>query len=182
MKKAILLGTSHPIQRGELKKDSFYSYIEELCKTNDIKAIAEEMDNECTSIAAEISAKLNITYKIIEPTPEEREELGIEDVTEIGLPFKFKYKVENHSDELSTANLPTKAYDAYNEKIQNIYRQRESEWLKRILKLNTWPVLIICGANHCQPFFELLSNEDIDTVKESSQWAICQNIQSDLGI
>lgn len=148
-------------------------YIEELCKTNDIKAIAEEMDNECTSIAADVSVKLNIKYKIIEPTIEERKELGIEDRTDIDFAFKFKYKVENHSDELSAHNLPAKAYEAYDERIQNVYRQRESEWLKRIHKLNTWPVLIICGANHCQPFFELLSKEGIDAIKESSKWAIC---------
>ena len=175
MKKAILLGTSHPIQRGELEKDSFYSYIEDLCKTNDIKAIAEEMDNECTSIAAEVSAKLNIIYKIIEPTPEEREELGIEDRMDIDFRFKFKYKVENHSAELSVNNLPTKVYEAYNERIQTVYRQRESEWLRRICELDTWPILIICGANHCQPFFKLLSNEGINTVIESSEWAICQD-------
>ena len=133
------------------------------------------MDDECISIAANVSVKLNIKYKIIEPTLEEREGLGIEDRMDIDLEFMRKYKVENYSDELSTDNLPTKAYEAYNERTQNVYRQRESEWLKRIHKLDTWPVLIICGANHCQPFLELLSKEGIDTVKESSKWAICRN-------
>ena len=172
MKKAILLGTSHPIQRGELEKDSFYSYIEELCKTNDIKAIAEEMDDVCTSTAADVSVKLNIKYKNIEPTIEERKELGIEDIIDIDFSFRFKYKVKN-AYELGAHNLPTKANEAYNERIQNVYRQRELEWLKRIHKLNTWPVLIICGANHYQPFFELLSKENIYAVKESRKWPIC---------
>jgi hypothetical protein len=85
---------------------------------------------------------------------------------DIDFEFKFKYKVENHSAELSVHNLPTKAYEAYNKRIQTVYRQRESEWLRRIYELDTWPILIICGANHCQPFFKLLSNEGINTVIE----------------
>jgi len=112
---------------------------------------------------------------IIEPTPEEREVLGIEDRTDIDLEFQIRNKVENHSDELTIHNLPIKEYEAYTERYQTVYRQREAEWLKRIYKLNTWPILIICGANHCQPFFELLSKEGIDIVKESSEWAVCQN-------
>ena len=168
MGKAILLGTSHTIQRGNEQKDSFHSYIEELCKINDVKAIAEEIDDECTSIAAEISTKLNIMYKIIEPTEDEREELGIEDRAIIDCEFVFKYKVNIDS-------LSPEAHEEYNKRIQNVYRERESEWFKRICELDTWPVLIICGSKHCQPFFELLSKEGIDTVKEQSKWAICQD-------
>ena len=175
MKKAILLGTDHPTQLGKTQKESFYFYIEELCKTNDIKAIAEEMDNENTSIAADVSAKLNITYKIIEPTLEERKELGIEDTTDIICQLRFSNKMKNWPDEPSIRNLPTEVYKMYRERVQTTYRKRESEWLRRICELDTWAILIICGANHCQPFFKLLSNEGINTVIESSEWAICQD-------
>lgn len=166
MKKAILLGTDHPTQLGNYQKESFHSYIEQLCKTNDIKAIAEEIDRQ--SIAADVSAKLNIKYKIIEPTLEEREELGIEDRTDIDYEFEFKHKVSTH-------DLPPKEYEAYHKRIQNVYRERESEWFKRICEIDTWPVLVICGSNHCQPFFDLLSKKGIDTVKEPNEWAICQD-------
>jgi len=37
MSKAILLGTSHDIQRGDNQKDEFFSYIEFLCKSSNIK-------------------------------------------------------------------------------------------------------------------------------------------------
>ena len=168
MKKAILLGTSHPIQRGKLKKDSFYSHLHELCKTYNIKAIAEEIDDECTYIAEDVSTRLNIKYQIIEPNEEERIELGIEDRAIIDYEFEFKYKVD-------IDKLPPKVHEEHDKRTQDVYRKRESEWLKRVLKLDTWPVLIICGADHYQPFFELLSKEGIETVKESSKWDICQD-------
>jgi len=69
-------------------------------------------------------------------------------------------------DELGLHNLPSDGYEAYKRRIQNVYRQREAEWLRRICKLDTWPILIICGINHLQPFFELLSREGIETVKK----------------
>jgi len=166
MKKAILLGTDHLTQLGNNQKESYPFYVEELCKTNNIKAIAEEIHTQ--SIAADISANLNIEYIIIEPNLEEREKLGIEDRTEIDYEFEFKHKV-------SIDDLPPKEYAAYNRRIQNVYRERELEWFKRICKLDTWPLLIICGANHCQPFFNLLSKEGIDIVKDSGKLAVCQN-------
>lgn len=164
MKKVILLGTSHDIQRGNEQNDSFSSYIEHLCKTNDIKAIAEEIDDG--SIAEVLSKKFNILYEIIEPTLDEREKLGIEDRTNIDYEFRHKYKVKNYSDELGLHNLSAEGNEAYVERIQNVYRQRESEWLRRICKLDTWPVLVICGSMHVDPFFTLLSKEGIDVVKK----------------
>ena len=111
-----------------------------------------------------MSTKLNIQYKIIEPNEEEREELGIEDRADIDAEFRRVNNVQDYSEELSLNNLSAKEYEKYDERTQNVYRQRELEWLRRINNLNTWPVLIICGANHCQPFFELLSKKGISPV------------------
>ena len=139
-----------------------------MCIKYNIKAIAEEIDDESTYIAEDISTKLNIKYQIIEPNEEERIALGIEDRAYIDYQFEFKYKVD-------IDKLPPNAQEEYYKKTQGVYRKRESEWLKRILTLDTWAVLIICGANHYQPFFELLSKEGIETVKESSKWGISQD-------
>jgi len=173
MKKAILLGTDHPTQLGTNQKEGFSFYLEQLCKTHGIKAIAEEID--VPSIAAGVSAKLDIKYIIIEPNEDERIELGIEDRADIDAEFRRVNKVKDYSEELSLNNLSAQEYEKYDERTQNVYRQRELEWLRRIKNIGTWPVLIICGANHCQPFFDLLSKEGINTVKESSEWAICQH-------
>jgi len=175
MKKAVLLGTSHPIQRGENQKDDFRLHIEELCNTHGINAVAEEIDNKCISVAADITVDFGIAHKIIEPTPEERKELGIEEVHRIIYELINRHNIDKWPDEPSVANLPDNVYEEYTERTQTTYRQRESEWLRRINVLDAWPVLIICGADHYQPFYELLSEEGIDVVKESCEWGICQD-------
>jgi len=38
MKSVVLLGTNHSIQRGEIQKNSFKSYIKQLCTKHNIKA------------------------------------------------------------------------------------------------------------------------------------------------
>lgn len=171
MKKAVLLGTSHPIQRGVSKKDSFQKYIEQLCSTHCINAVAEEIDIKST-VASGVSDKIDITHIIIEPTPEESKKLGIEEVHRIVYELMNKYEIENWPIEPSTYNLPLLVYEEYTSRIQATYRQRESEWLRRIEELNTWPILIICGANHFQPFFKLLSSSGIDVTKEENKWGL----------
>ena len=172
MKQAILIGTSHNIQRGELHTNEFKIYLEELCGKHNISAIAEEIDNRCVSIASKIASERDMHYKIIEPTPEEAKQLGIEQVHLIEYEFMNRYDIPNWSNEPSITTLGQKIYELFDNRVQTTYRQWESEWLKRINNLNCWPVLIICGATHFEPFANLLIENDIDTQKECSGWGV----------
>ena len=172
MKKAVLLGTSHTIQRGNNQKGSFESYIGQLCDIHNINAIAEEIDDQCRSIAAGVSDRLNIMYKIIEPTLVESEKLGIEKEHHIRSGLMNINEIVNWPDEVSANNLPSDVYEEYTDRIQATYRKRESEWLKRINELNSWPVLIICGADHYQPFYQLLISSSIDVIKVNGEWGL----------
>lgn len=171
MNRAILLGTSHTIQRGDDQKDSFNFYLKKLCRIHEVKAIAEEIDNKHKSVAADMANVLKITHKIIEPTPDELEELGIEEVHFMEYQLMSLHEIDDWPAEPSTG-LPADVYKEWTDRIQYTYRLRESEWLRRINKLNTWPVLIICGADHYQPFYELLVEAGIDVVKEEDKWGL----------
>lgn len=156
MKKALLIGTSHPIQRNN---SAFGSYIEELCYEHNICAIAEEIDNGCESVAAGGAKNLDIAYKIIEPTPVEAIALGIEQVHRIDCEFMTRYELK---DSPSIENLSVEAHKEYITRKLTTYRQREDEWIKRIENLNIWPVLIICGKDHLKAFSELLISAGVD--------------------
>jgi hypothetical protein len=161
MKKAVLLGTGHNIQRGDDRKDCFQAHIRHLCMGYKVKAIAEEIDDRTTSIAQQIACELDIAYKIIEPNEKETESLGIELWHKIFFQIMNKYEIEPYSKEPYDQNMPPLAYKEYSTRMEKTYRDREAEWLRRIEMLDTWPVLIICGASHYQPFCKLLVSRGI---------------------
>jgi len=170
MKKVVLLGTSHPIQRGDEQKETFTSYVKELSNTHNINAIAEEIDDKYISIAQNIAKQLNIRYIIIEPTQLEIKELNIEEVHRIVYELTNRFNIENWDNEYKKNTLPDKVLTEYNNRIQDTYRQREAEWLKRINNLNVWSTLVICGSSHYEPFYELLMSSGIDVIKVKNKW------------
>ena len=101
MKQALLLGTEHPIQKGNKEKDSFKSYLKELCIAHKVKAIAEEIDDQGKYIAENLSSDLNIKYKIIEPTPSERLSLGIKNINDVMLEVMERYEISKWPDKHS---------------------------------------------------------------------------------
>ena len=62
MKKVILVGTSHTIQRGNSKAQEFESYIKELCSSYNVNAIAEEIDNKDNYICFDICIWLYLKF------------------------------------------------------------------------------------------------------------------------
>ena len=172
MKKVLLLGTEHPIQRGKKKKDIFKFYLKELCITHEVKAIAEEIDDNDRYIAENLSSDLNIKYKIIEPTRGERSDLGIEDRNDVICELMERNKITKWPDKSSADKQSLEIHKECDVRMQIAYRQREFEWLKRINELDTWPVLIICGAEHYEFFDDLLVSSGIVVVKEESKWGL----------
>jgi len=155
MNEVILLGTSHPIQRGEdNKSEKFSIYIEQLIRDYSIKAIAEEIDGESKLIAQKLAEEKNIIHKLIDPNNEEKKILQIKDEDEI----KKEILQIPGCDKLDSGQWNDKADEEIDKLEQISYRQREEEWFKRIKELNTFPLLVICGANHYEPFYKLLEN------------------------
>jgi hypothetical protein len=75
----VILGTSHPVQKDDIDGDCLRVLIKSLIKTHGIKAMAEEIDDTCQSIAQGICQELGLGYINIEPTRQEKEVLGIDE-------------------------------------------------------------------------------------------------------
>ena len=49
--------------------------------------------------------------------------------------------------------------------------RRESEWLQRIARLDVFPLLMICGANHVDSFMQACSAAGYEAIVTERDWA-----------
>jgi hypothetical protein len=170
MTSVFVVGTNHGIQRGESLKDDFKSYVTHLCLANNINVIAEEINDDAEYVVAkDVCEELSICHKIIDPNPRDYDRLG---VTEY---HKIVYEImRRHDLELSPSidnGSPQKALDEFeSRKRVEHHRPREIEWLRRIQENDTWPVLVICGADHFDSFYKLLLQNGIKTTRADPNW------------
>ncbi len=157
MKKVVLVGTRHSVQRDRTRTD-FECYIVSLLKKYNLVGIAEEIDT--ATIVADTASSSGLDYQIIEPTPDERQALGIKSQYEIEQLILMDY------EDLDT----TEAIDKKKELEDQSIRMREQEWLKRIMDRSSFPILIICGAGHFQSFGNLLRTQGVEVIEACSLW------------
>lgn len=158
MRKVILVGTRHSIQRGG--HIGFRPYIESLIVKYSPHAIAEELDQSAASVANEIAISMGLPHSIIEPTPEERKKLKIPSTNEIERDIFMEFD-DSSSIEAQNQHAIRK---------ENSYRARELEWFRRLNYLNNWPVLVICGTAHYQPFAKLLKEKGLEVIAENEDF------------
>lgn len=170
MNRAVVLGTNHTVQRGEVQKNDFHSFLISLCQKENIKSIAEEINDNAKSIVAKtVCDELSINHLIIEPNPSDYQMLGITPYDRILYEVMCIYDL----DEAPSAdnNSPVEALIEFESRVASEHNlPREREWLNRILKNDLWPVLIICGANHFKSFCSLLSDNSIQVTRSTSNW------------
>ena len=175
MRKVILIGTKHSIQRDDISENEFELTIKELIKKFEIKAIGEEIDDKCVSVANKIATEEKISYKVIEPTPSEKENLKIEELHFIDYRIKEKYEeLEDFPSNLinSGKEFDFKIRKEYISLIEDTYRQREQEWKKRIEQLNIYPILVICGSCHFKEFSKLLKESAFEVIEENERYGV----------
>jgi len=139
----IIIGTNHPLQAGDNRYaqpqlDAFANLIEKTARTYRIKSIAEEMSVDVLSdfgvtetIAKKVADRKRVVHRYVDLTACERERLSIDRLT------------LHHTAQSAKLGAPQFAFlERTTEEL------RESLWLVRVLSLNTWPTLFICGANH----------------------------------
>lgn len=171
MKQAIIIGTNHYIQEGRGFETEYKAYITEIVRNHKIKAIGEEIrDDRDFSVAKNVCEDLGIAHKIIDPNPEKYEELGITPIHEIEYFIMTKYDLDKSPlyRELTPPEAIVELQSIMREKHSSI---REHEWLRRLLTLDTWPVLVICGSDHFEYFSRLLSENNISVIKNASNWS-----------
>jgi len=132
------------------------------------------MHEGAITVASALTQNLQIVHLCVDPSYKERHERGI--ATNIGLDLMSQFGDEYPEiclwpREPSSKNLPQKVWEEYFKRIEESYRQREQIWLEKIVSLNKWPLLFICGANHFDPFSELLKHNNIRVVALDKDWA-----------
>lgn len=89
--------------------------------------------------------KLNILHRYCDPDSCQRETLGITSEQEVSLDGFFNNR--------SPQSIETRRSTEF--EIREKYRQ------DRLLDMNTWPVLFVCGANHVESFAKILDDQTI---------------------
>ena len=121
--------------------------------------IAEEIDVS-DSIVSKLADGLGLEYKIIEPNEQERIALGIDSLNQIELSIFMEFDDADSPEATAECESRNKA----------AFRAREKEWLERIITMQGKQLLVICGANHITPFYELLKSNDVNALVECQLW------------
>ncbi len=148
----IVVGTGHELQTGHSQYSidqhrAFQKFLENLCNQYNIKLIAEEMSEDILpdcevseTNSKQVAVRRGIQHQYVDLTAVERLAFGIDRLS--------LHKI-SQSAKLSTPQV------ASLERLAGEFR--ECVWLTRILALNKWPTLFICGADHA-PRVEYLFN------------------------
>lgn len=143
-----LVGTRHDYQRpGNPDSQEFHDFVAATAQEQEIRVIAEEMsldalslDGATESVCKAVADSLRIRHCYCDPSREEQKRLGI---AHPGKSDPSAFSIIRDPREIDPE---VSAADAI----------RERCWLEHILKLDSWPVLFVCGAHHVEPFRELL--------------------------
>jgi hypothetical protein len=153
---ALLIGTNHRFQLPwprDQEPKQFREMIATTCKQKGVKAIAEEMCVDGLkpfgfheSVCKQVADALHLAHRYCNPSIQEHKDRGIiiDEVT-----FRHEGAVANKS--------PQQIED----EIRASHEIRECYWLKQLRKLESWPVLFVCGADHTEPFRALLQADGI---------------------
>ena len=140
----IIIGTGHELQAGYCEYSvaqhkKFRELLEKICKKYGIKHIAEEMSADVlpdfgttnTNGQKVATSRKGIKHSYVDLSALERAQFGID-------------RLSLHRTEQS-ARLTAPQFAAVERFAGEL---RECIWLTRILAINIWPTLFICGADH----------------------------------
>lgn len=166
MRAVVLVGTSHKFMyfRGgaeDVVLKEFIDYLKDLCKAHSIQAIGEEasleeVHNRKTekSIAKSLADEIAIRHGYCDMNNAERAINGVIHMNTI----KAQGWLSNSSEEQIAAE------------VRASHAIREREWLKRIIELDIWPVLFVCGAEHVPHIKKLILDNRIKAAIACNDW------------
>jgi hypothetical protein len=158
-----LVGTSHSYQfPTNTDAEAFKSLIVCILDSLDFAAIAEEMSEEAlsehgapSSLGKQIADERGIRHRYCDPDRQTRNELGISQENCIR----------------AAAIHWNLSEDEVGERILDSRDRRELYWLDRVLELDCWPVLFICGANHVDSFAAKINGRGLTAKVLASDWS-----------
>jgi hypothetical protein len=132
-----------------------------VCDKFAIRAVAEELDQKLLASlrvaetpARRIATRLGLPHTYCDPSRAERLKLGTTTEGEI----RFEAKEQGWTDAETNERLA--AHSAIREKV----------WLERIIKLDTWPVLLVCGADHVPTFSRRAAEQGCKVALADADW------------
>jgi hypothetical protein len=148
MKSVVLIGTSHKYQLpGNPTEQEFRECLAQICEAFEVQAVAEEMSVEALaqkrasqSLCEQIANAKGIGHRYCDPNNEQRQTLHIRQEQDI----RFEAFLNDWDN------------DRLEQEIRAAHAIREHHWLDKLLDLNCWPVLFVCGANHLKSFCGVL--------------------------
>jgi len=157
-KKIIIVGTSHALQCGKEKHhtkeqiEDFKLFVRNLIEKENIKCIAEEMNDTGLSeyevkntIPFKIADELSILHRYIDLKEEQLVDLCI-----------CRDQIDMYADIIINRSIFQELRDLLTDKL--LHPIRERFWLARILNINKWPTLLICGADHGDNMRDLINS------------------------
>jgi hypothetical protein len=163
--RVVLIGTWHQYQKGTAPPECvarFRQLLSSLCLEHSIKAIAEEMSQDAMpqgvndSIPATVADQHYLKHQYSDPSNNVRSQLGIEGSSEIELSRQMNGWSCTDTEFLSFQRAE--------------YAKREHYWMGQITELNCWPLLFVCGADHTQPFANLLIANKFEVQIAVEEW------------
>jgi hypothetical protein len=173
MRTIVLVGTTHGIQRGANAPELFRATLLELCISYQVRGIAEEIERNARTVAAELAFALKLDHLYADPDANERAEHGIVSDCRKDLIQEYAGRYPNirwWPKEENEETLPAEVYAQYVERTAKADRMRERLWLTKIVEFDIWPLLFVCGADHFQPFSNLLDRCGFDLIKSHPDW------------
>lgn len=173
MKKIVLLGSAHPVQRGQSGPGLFRSVLVEQYNFHQINGIAEEIEKGAVTVASQLSAALKLRYLYADPDGRERAERGIQSDCRHDLIREYAERypgLRAWPREEDEETLPVEVLQQYRKRTEVANRMRESIWMEKILEFDVWPLLFIAGADHFEPFGRLIEASGYDLIKSHPDW------------
>ncbi len=146
-RKLIIIGVRHSFQCGiapytDEQIATLKKYVSEICESKNIQQIAEEMtedalekENVTETIFSSVAISHKIAHEYIDINNHLRSVLGIDD-----------YAIGTIAADECGGIAQQCIIDKYNNELTDTVRKRV--WYAKLLFLNKWPTLLICGVNH----------------------------------
>jgi hypothetical protein len=167
--KIIIVGTSHELQCGlvdqslkysEVHLEKYKKLILNLCKSECINLLAEEMSLDGlffhkvfkTVVAELVEKELGTLHQYIDITCDGRKLLNIDkESCDKYVKIEFPNSLNDEDRKTQFRNIL-------------INPMRELYWFGKLLRLNEWPVLFICGEDHVDSMSKLIREADKDVL------------------
>lgn len=162
----LVLGTDHRFQfggsaRSERQNAAFCHLLEDLVETHQVRLVAEEMSldalrdqNQDESTVAAFARQNRVCHLYCDPPASIHSQMGLR----VERNASWFRQVERWSDE--------RIADA----IAHEHRIRERYWKNRILEADTWPCLLVCGAEHAVPVSGLFLASGLNASIIAENW------------